>query len=76
VAILEFTGNSLPEENRSSALTALRFVQMRKGGLRSSDGVPLSSVPPVLLSEAWNDVRQIAAAGNGFDAEWEKKAQW
>jgi hypothetical protein len=76
VAVLEFTGNGLPEENRPSALAALRFVKMQKGGLRWNIGVPLSSVPPVLLSEAWNDVHQIADAGTGFDAEWEKKAGW
>jgi hypothetical protein len=76
VAVLEFTGNSLPEENRPSALLALRFAKMGKGTLNWSVGVPLSSVPPVLLSEAWNDVHQIAAAGTGFDADWETKSGW
>jgi hypothetical protein len=32
-------------------------------------------VPPVLLSECWNDLRQIAVAGTGFDPEWAKKAE-
>lgn len=75
-AIVEFTGNSLPEENRLSALVALRFVKIRKGGLDWSNGVPLKAVPPVLLGEAWNDFHAMAAAGTGFDAEWEKKAGW
>ncbi len=75
-AVIEFTGSSLPEENRGAALVALRFVKQRKGWLRWDDGVPLSSVPPVLLSETWNDLHDMAAAGTGFDAEWEKKSGW
>ena len=35
----------------------------------------LSEVPSVLLSECWNDLRQIAAEGPGFDPDWEKKTQ-
>ncbi len=75
-AVVEFTGNSLPEENRTSALLSLVFLKMKKGGLRWDDGVPLEKVPPVLLSEAWNDLHAMAAAGTGFDTDWEKKAGW
>ncbi len=28
-----------------------------------------------VLSECWNDIRQIAAEGSGFDPDWEKKTQ-
>jgi hypothetical protein len=41
--------------------------------------VPLGSVPAVLLSECWNDVKTIAADGTGFDPKWEEKtdgASW
>lgn len=78
VAVVEFTGNGLPEENRPSALVALRFVRQKKAGgyLNWSSGVPMKDVPAVLLSEAWNDFHTMAAAGSGFDAEWEKKAGW
>lgn len=78
VAVVEFTGNGLPEENRPSALVALRFVRQKKAGgfLNWSSGVPMKDVPAVLLSEAWNDFHAMAAAGSGFDAEWEKKAGW
>ena len=75
-AVVEFTGNVLPEENRVTALKALRFVRMGKGPLRWDKGVTLGAVPPVLLSEAWNDFHQMAAAGTGFDAEWEQTAAW
>jgi hypothetical protein len=36
--------------------------------------VPLKKIHPVLLSECYNDVRQIAAEGTGYDPEWEKKS--
>jgi len=76
VAVVEFTGNSLPEENRTSALLALRFVKMRRGFLRWNIGVPLGSVSPVLLGEAWNDLHAMAATGSGFEVDWEKKVAW
>lgn len=76
-AVVEFTGNSLPEENRLTALLGLRFLRMRKGGgLRFDKPVPLKEVPAVLLSEAWNDLHAMAAAGTGYDPDWEKKAAW
>jgi len=30
----------------------------------------------VLLSEVWNDLHQIAAAGSGFAADWRNKVGW
>ena len=73
-AVLGFSGNALPEENRAVALTDLTFV--RHGGGQAADSqaiVRLGDVPQVLLSEAWNDVRVIAATGTGFDPEWRQK---
>jgi hypothetical protein len=76
-AVIEFSGSPLPEENRTVALVAAKFVRARKGQ-RSSYGVQLAlnDVPPVLLSEVWNDFHQIAAAGSGFDADWRSKVGW
>jgi hypothetical protein len=76
-AVIEFTGNGLPEENRTVALTALHFERVGSEGdaMMSGGRMALGEVPPVLLSECWNDIRQIAAEGPGFDAEWEKKTQ-
>ena len=74
-----FTGSFVPEtERRPGALRTLTFVRLRPGGSIGwgQAGLPLGKVPPVLLSEAWNDLHAIAAQGAGFDAEWEKKAQW
>ena len=33
-------------------------------------------MPPVLLSEGYNDLRDIAAEGTGFDPELQKKGLW
>ncbi|MBI3925653.1 MAG: DUF4132 domain-containing protein [Armatimonadetes bacterium] len=69
-AILEFTGNALPEENRTVALTALSFAPTAESGYGAK--LPLGEVPPVLLSECWNAMRRLAAEGSGFSPEWEK----
>jgi hypothetical protein len=74
-AVIEFTGNGLPETDRPVALQHLYFS--RTGDEESSygtDKLTLGEVPRVLLSECYNDLRTAAADGKGFDAEWEKKA--
>ncbi|HEV3116498.1 MAG TPA: DUF4132 domain-containing protein [Gemmataceae bacterium] len=82
-AVLEFSGNGLPEENRTVALVNLHFVRsaaadgapavsMMDSG-RAEMRIPLGEVPVILLNECWNDLRTIAAEGAGFDADWEKK---
>ena len=73
-AVIGFTGNSMPEENRQVALTELYFSRRKeKSHFGAEVRIPLHEVPPVLLSECWNQVRQIAAGGHGFDPEWKKK---
>jgi hypothetical protein len=83
-AILEFTGNRLPEENNVVALRALSFVRkpgpngdeeaLAAGAWGGRSTLALRNVPLVLLNECYNDLRAIAAEGTGFDPEWEKKA--
>lgn len=68
VAEIAFTGSFLPETQLPAALTTLSF--RREQG---SQKLPLSDVPAVLLAECWNDYRQLAVEGSGFDPEWEKK---
>ncbi len=79
-AVVEFTGNPLPEENRTAALLNLSFhreaSESNSGYGYGSSGLLLSEVPAVLLSECWNDFRQMAAEGPGYDADWEKKSQF
>ncbi|GAB2923984.1 hypothetical protein GCM10027093_74260 [Paraburkholderia jirisanensis] len=72
---IEFSGNTLPEENVPAALKTLSFEasQVRNWNERI---LPLAKVPPVLLAEAYADYLAIAEACAGFDADWEKKMPW
>jgi hypothetical protein len=76
-AVIEFTGNSLPEEDRPVALRSLYFARPREGAnaYGPENECALGEVPAVLLSECWNDWRSIAAEGPGFDPDWEKKVE-
>ena len=49
------------------------MMPMSAGMALDSAGMALDEVPAVLLSECYNDLRTIAAAGTGCDPEWEKK---
>jgi hypothetical protein len=74
-AVIEFSGNGLPEDDRWVALRSLYFVRSSDGAQRfqTQEECVLGEVPAVLLSECWNDLRSIATEGPGFDPEWEKK---
>ena len=73
-AIIEFTGNGLPEENRTVALQRLYFARKKSGeGFRMPEEIPLGELPAVLLAECWNDIRMAAADGSGFAEDWEKQ---
>ena len=73
--VMEFSGNTLPEENVSAALKTLRFDDMGKRSW-GDNSLALEVVPPVLLSEAYADYLAVAKQCTGFDAEWEKKMPW
>jgi hypothetical protein len=73
LAEIEFTGSSLPEESRPTALQSLSFRKLRGDGAPGGQ-VALGDVPPVLLAECWRDLHDVAARGEGFDPEWQKKA--
>jgi len=84
-AIIEFSGSPLPEENRPVALTGLYFSSLpdqaadglsHSFGMNMTCGLPLENIPSVLLNETWNDFRQIAQAGSGYDADWNKKVDY
>ena len=70
---IEFSGSPLPETNIPAALLDLSFQKVRRGGGYGGAAVPLGEVPPVLLAESWADLHAMAAAGSGFDPDWEKK---
>jgi hypothetical protein len=76
-AVIEFTGNILPEENRTVALLRLFFERRSPGdGQGIAEEVPLGELPTVLLSECWNDVRMAAAEGSGFAEDWQKQSEY
>lgn len=75
-AIIEFTGNPLPEENRTVALLNLSFSSSGTAQVWQRGKIPLSNVPAVLLSECYNDLRLIVAEGTGFDPDWQKKSEY
>jgi hypothetical protein len=75
---LEFSGNLMPEKNIKVALVEMRFLSMptRRGRQDVFDGgqaLRLGDVPPVLLSEHWADLKELAALGSGFDPDWLEK---
>lgn len=68
-AELEFTGSYVPEDNIPVAITQMVFY---KSDGRIQRTLPLGEVPAMVLSEAWNDLHDIASIG-AFDADWKKK---
>lgn len=75
-AIIEFTGNSLPEENRTVSLLNLSFANTGQQQSWQRTSQPLSKVPKVLVSECYNDLRLMAGEGGGLDPEWRTKTQY
>ena len=75
IAVVEFTGNVLPEQNRVVALLHLSFANAQTNHWERN-ALSLSQVPAVLLSECYNDMRLMAAEGTGFDPEWQKKSEY
>lgn len=73
--VVEFTGNTLPEENVAAALRSLTFESM-SGGRYAQNGIALDQVPPVLLAECYADYHAVAKQCVGFDPDWEKKVPW
>ncbi|WP_157234860.1 DUF4132 domain-containing protein [Methylosinus sp. LW4] len=72
--VLEFSGNSLPEENRGSALHGVRFIRREAdGAIHHGRVLALRETPRPLLMEAWNDYHACAAKGSGFDPKWKEK---
>jgi hypothetical protein len=77
-AVIEFSGSCLPETDVAAALHGLYFERMKKeresGYSWGASKLPLGKVPAVLLSECYNDVKQIAAEGTGYDPKWKERS--
>lgn len=70
--VVEFTGNTLPEENVPAALRTLSFETL---GRRHAE-LSLGQVPAALLAEVHGDYHDIAGLCRGFDPQWEKNTPW
>ena len=73
---IEFTGSRLPEKSKKVALKGLHFQKIKKETgyyFYRFSSLTLNQVPTVLLSETWNDLKQIALSGSGYDPDWELK---
>lgn len=78
VAVIEFSGNHVQQENVPAALKSLFFEHLPAGqerGYGTGRKLALGKVPPVLLSECWADLHAIAAKAV-HDPEWEKVCPW
>lgn len=77
-AVLEFSGNGLPEENRTVALIEFYFERksQQEGFGMGRAGLSLGEIPQVLLAESLADLKLIAGGGTGYDPQWEKKVQY
>jgi hypothetical protein len=75
-AVIEFTGNPLPEENRTVALLNISFVKSENTEMWNNPSISLINIPKILISECYNDMRLIAAEGSGFDSDWAKKSEY
>ena len=75
-AVIEFTGSFVPEEDIPTALQKLYFSSTQQQNSYNMTAMSLNKVPAVLLSECYNDLKQIAADGTGFDKDWEKKSYY
>jgi hypothetical protein len=62
-----FSGMSLPERDLEVAISSLSFH--RSDDDEDAAPLPLASLPPVLLSECWNDYRAVAGQGS-FSQRW------
>ena len=69
-ADLYFTGSYVGEEDFDAAIDFLQLTRMENSDYGRA--VALGKVPPLLLSEVWNDMHEIAKAG-AYDPEWQKK---
>ena len=73
-ADLRFTGSYVAaEEDHDIAIEHMQFSQITSQGFGRATA--LGRVPPLLLSEVWNDMHDIAKSG-AFDPEWKTKGYY
>lgn len=73
--VIEYTGSGDLKEKRTVALKDFYLTSDLSSYGYEAKKLELGKVPPVLLSEIWHQVRQLAAAGTGFNPEWKKMCE-
>jgi Domain of unknown function (DUF4132) len=76
IVSIDFSGSPLPEENKLGVLYGATFTKLRKGSDQYGNPMSLEDVPPVLLTQSWQDLHDIADKGTGYNPEWEKHNAW
>jgi Domain of unknown function (DUF4132) len=76
IVSIDFSGSPLPEENKLGVLYGVSFTKLRKGGDQYGNPMSLQELPPVLLTQSWQDLHDIADKGTGFNPNWEKHDAW
>lgn len=72
-AVIEFSGGRSGPADSQVALICFCFYPHSKAKDYCQDvKINIGSVPPVLLAECYNDIKQIAADGNGYNENWKE----
>ena len=66
---IKYSGSRDYEKNRNVAIYSAHFLKWGVDVLMERE-VSVSEVPAVLVSECWNDLREIAGEGTGFNPDW------
>jgi hypothetical protein len=74
VAVLELMGVPAYADDSTTAFLSAFFK--KRGAGYGARPVPLADVPPILLRETYGEILAIAAAGGGYDPEYEKKVTY
>ncbi|MBI4750904.1 MAG: DUF4132 domain-containing protein [Acidobacteria bacterium] len=70
--VIEYTGSGDLKEKRTVALKNFYLTSDLSSYGYEAKKLELGKISPVLLSEIWHEIRQLAAAGTGFNPEWKK----
>ena len=74
---LEVSGIEIDLRDEKTAIMGLSFAGAPEEWEDESNvdqrKIPLGNINPILVSEGYDHLKQIAEKGNGFDPEWEKK---
>ena len=71
-ADLHFTGSYMGADDFDTAIDCMQFTRIDQGNSYHPQPVALKLVPPLLLSEVWNDLHEISKSG-AYDPDWKKK---